>query len=74
MYVAHARMSEQCPTLMHNKQVELPALHPDRVRVLGLVLDGHRVRAGEDQPRGRHVARHVVSSWTRYVGQSGHYS
>ena len=46
-------------------KTELPALHPDGVRVVGLLLDGHRVGAGEDQPRGRHPPRDVVAGWAR---------
>ena len=44
---------------------ELPALHPDGVRLVGLLLDGHRVGAGEDQPRGRHPPSNVVAGRTR---------
>ena len=34
---------------------------------MGLLLDGHRVRARENQPRGRHTPSYVVAGWTGYV-------
>ena len=44
---------------------ELPPFDPDRCRFLGLLLDGHRVRAGENQPRGHHATGGVVTGGTR---------
>ena len=44
---------------------ELPALHPDRGRILGLLLDGHRVRPGQDQPGRHHTPRRFLAGRIR---------
>ena len=38
---------------------ELPALHPHRGRVLGQLLDGHRVSPRQNLPRRHHAPRRL---------------